>query len=207
MNRKILSSTLVVVSLIAAVGGSAFALFRDTEYIPGNSISTGAVDIILTGESAQFPSPIEANNLSPGQWSDWSKVNVTNSSTGAVALYFYVTNVEGAACEATNLEIVAEGSMVEELGAATFDEEEEMTSGIYAYKGVDNKVLLSDPSLAVGAVAAFNTRAGLSEDASDDVMGKSCSWTGVFLAEPTTEEEEPPVSFPVSLPEELVIPL
>lgn len=192
MNRKILSSTLVVVSLLAAVGGSAFALFRDTEYIPGNTISTGAVDISLTGENAQLPNPINAAGLLPGEWSEWSKVNVTNNSSSDVDVYFYVTNVDGAACHDTNLEFATAES---EEGTALFN------SNIYDVKGVNNKVKIVDPNLAVDATAAFKIRAGLSLDAETHGQSKSCSWTGVFMAEPSmVESPEPPVSTPVSEP-------
>jgi len=192
MNRKILSSTLVVVSLLAAVGGSAFALFRDTEFIPGNTISTGAVDISLTGEASQLPSPIVAEGLLPGEWSDWSKVNVTNNSTSAVDVFFYVTDVNGAACHDTNLEFAAADA---EEGTTLF------SSNIYDVKGYNNKIEIVDPNLAVDAMAAFKLRAGLSEDAEAHGAPKDCSWTGVFVGEPTHDETpEPPVSTPVSEP-------
>ncbi len=191
MNRKILSSTLVVVSLLAAVGGSAFALFRDTEYIPGNTISTGAVDIVLTGEGTQLPNPIQDENLLPGEFSDWSKVNVTNNSTTAVDVFFYVTNVDGAACHDTDLQFATADSAE---GTFLFD------SNIYDVKGFNNKVEIVDPSLAADAMAAFKVRAGLSADAENNGAPKSCSWTAVFVAEPSMETPEPPVSTPVSEP-------
>ncbi|MFS8130361.1 MAG: hypothetical protein ACMG57_00115 [Candidatus Dojkabacteria bacterium] len=191
MNRKIISSTLVVVSLLAAVGGSAFALFRDTEYIPGNTISTGALDISLTGEDAQLPNPIKADGLLPGEWSDWSKVNVTNNSSTDVDVFFYVTNVEGAACHDTNLEFATAES---EEGTALFN------ANIYDVKGVNNKVEIVDPSLVMNATAAFKVRAGLAADAEVHGPSESCSWTGVFMAEPSMDIPVPPVSTPVSEP-------
>lgn len=192
---------MLITALSVTVAGSAFALFRDSESIPGNTISTGTVDIALSNGMGQFPSPIVANNLMPGEYSDWSRIKVTNSSSTKVKLYFYVTDLIGSACEGTALELKTGLHGGNEHAFTVFN------SNIEEIKGIDNRVEITghvfDPDMAVGAVAAVKLRAGISEDADNNSMGDSCSWTGVFVGEASTEDEvEPPVSFPVSFPEE-----
>lgn len=204
MRRKILSSALMIVALLGTVVGSALAIFRDSEYIHGNSISAGSINISLTDGASQFPSPIVAENLTPGQWTEWSTVFASNDSNTGVDVYFYVKDVEGAACTDTVLEVKTAAE--EEVVATTWPEEPTtfgFSGNIYDVKGASNKVAID--TLAMGEVAEVLLRAGLSEEAGAQSMGNSCSWTGVFVAEPALvqpeEPEEPPVSGPVSFPE------
>ena len=196
MTRKILASALVVISLMSAVGGSALAIFSDTESIQGNTISTGSVDIELTGDF----NPITAQNLNPGDWSEWQRVEVDNNSNGPVKLYFYVTDLNGAACGDTMLEL-ATGPLAGDEMAYHF-----YNSNIGLINGSNNRVEVTgyvfNPSMPAGETAVVHMRAGLGLGASE--MNADCDWTGVFVADQAVEEtEEPPTSFPVSFPEEM----
>lgn len=198
MTRKILASALVVISLMSAVGGSALAIFTDSESIQGNTISTGSVDIELSGDVA----PIVASGLNPGDWSDWSRVEVDNNSTSPVRLYFYATELNGMACGDTNLEIMTGPLGGDEMQYAVY------SSGLDLIDGSTNRVEVTgyeyDPVMPAGSTAVVYMRAGLDSGASPTSMNADCDWTAVFVAEPgnETDEEEPPTSFPVSFPEE-----
>ncbi len=196
MTRKLFSSGLMVVAMIAAIGGSAFAVFRDTEFIPGNTISTGTVDIVLDNGLGQMPDPIVAEGLMPGEFSEWTQANVISNSSGNVKLYFYVIDVDGDACNKTNLEIASGANK----------EWSVYSEGLEQLEGSSHKIEVTgyeyDPTLPAGETATFFLRAGLDEAANGGSTNKTCSWTGVFLAE-SVVDEEPPVSHPVSFPEEL----
>lgn len=202
MKKRIFSSLMLITSLAVAVTGSAFALFRDYESIPGNTISSGTVDIALSDGTGQFPSPIVANNLMPGEFTDWSRIRVTNHSSTNIKLFFYATDVNGGVCDNTILQV--------HTGPEGGDEHqyEVHNASIEAIKGVDNMVEITgfvfDPDMEVGETAVVLLRAGLAEGTHDGDMGDTCSWTGVFVGESYVEDEEPPMSFPVSFPEELV---
>ncbi len=198
MTRKILASALVVISLMSAVGGSALAIFSDTESIQGNTISTGSVDIELTGDFG----PITAQNLNPGDWSDWERVEVDNNSNGPIKLYFYVTDVSGAACGDTLLNLVTGPLGGDEMQYPFY------ASHLTSLNGANNKVEVTgyvfNPTMPAAQTAVVHMRAGLDMAAGEAAMGEDCDWTGVFVAEqaPNEETEEPPVSAPVSFPEE-----
>lgn len=198
MTRKILASALVVISLMSAVGGSALAIFTDSESIQGNTISTGSVDIELSGDVA----PIVANGLNPGDWSDWSRVEVDNNSTSSIRLYFYGTDIWGMACGDTNLEIATGPLGGDEMQYAVYN------SRLGYIDGSDNRVELTgyvfNPTMPAGETAVVYMRAGLDLGADASSMNKDCNWTAVFVVEPGNEsnEEEPPTSFPTSFPEE-----
>ncbi len=201
MDRRIFASMLTILSLIAVVGGSALAIFRDFEHIRGNTLSAGTVDIELTDGTAQFPNPIVAEGLLPGEFSNWSRVLVTNNSSSDVKLYFYVTDLHGAACTDTKLEVATGLTNVNEHEFSVFN------SNINNIHGIYNKVELTgyvfDPDMPVNEVAAVQMRAGLDANAGNNSMNGSCNWTAVFVAEPSTEVDvEPPTSYPVSSPED-----
>ena len=195
MTRKILASALVVISLMSAVGGSALAIFSDTESIQGNTISTGSVDIELTGDFG----PITAQSLNPGDWSEWERVEVDNNSNGPVRLYFYVTDLAGAACGDTMLELATGPLGGDEMTYHFYN------SSIGLLNGSANRVEVTgyvfNPNMPAGETAVVHMRAGLSVDAT--AMNADCDWTGVFAADQAMTEEEPPTSFPVSFPEEM----
>jgi len=198
--RKILASVLTIVALVGSVGGVAFAIFSDTASIPGNTISTGAIDIGLSGSGAeQTPQPIVATGLMPGDWSDWKKYLITNNSNENIKLYFYVTDVSGDACVKTNLEIATGPQNGNEFQFLVYN------SGINNIKGIDNKVEITgservfDPVMMPDDVADVHMRAGLDLSANNNQSNEACTWTGVFYAEGSTQG---PVSIPVSSPEE-----
>lgn len=202
--RRVLASVLVIAALVMSVTQIAFAVFSDSESIPGNTISTGVIDIGIGGPGSTQAEPIVAQGLMPGEWSDWVRYLVTNNSTNNVKLYFYVTDVSGDACVKTNLEI--------RTGVEGSDESERVhevyNSGLMNIKGVINKVEVTgyvhDPVLMPEESAAVQMRAGLDLSANNNQSEETCTWTGVFFAEGSEDdgEEEPPTSFPVSFPED-----
>jgi predicted ribosomally synthesized peptide with SipW-like signal peptide len=206
--KKILASTLVVVSLIATVGGATFAVFSDSEEIMGNTIAAGSVDIDLVLENgeeySEFDKPINATGLLPGEWSPWARVAANNNSEDTpLRLYFYVKNLVGGACDKTNLMLKTGAEGGNELQYEIYN------SVIEGLEGNNNRVEITgpqgvwDPSLPAGESAVIWQRAQLDLSADNDYQNQSCTWTEVFVAESApAEDDDNPVSFPVSFPEE-----
>jgi predicted ribosomally synthesized peptide with SipW-like signal peptide len=204
--KRILASSLVVISLIATVGQATFAVFSDSAEIQGNTISTATVNIDLnllnSEEFSDFDKPINTSNLLPGQWSDWARVEAVNNSDVNVRLYFYVKNVVGDACEMTNLLLKTGPIGGNEVQYQIYNskildingnsERVELT-GVYGYW---NPTLPAEESLVLWQ------RAQLDVSADNDYADESCIWDEVFIAESAPADNSgDPVSFPEVLSE------
>ncbi len=202
--RRILASVLVIVALVASIGEIAFAVFSDSATIPGNSISTGAIDIQLNGDgSEQTPLPIIADGLMPGQWTDWQRYLVTNNSNNNVRLYFYVTDVVGDACVKTNIQIKTGPKDGDEFMYNVYKWNINAIKGFNQKEEITGHHRVFDPSMNPDDVAAVRIRAGLDYHANNNQANETCTWTGVFYAIGTNEvPTSSPVSFPTSYTED-----
>lgn len=182
---RIYASLIVIMALIVSVGGSTVAAFTQSKQILGSTISTARIDIDLRAlSSGEIPKPLNVTGLIPGEWTDWARGEVYNSSLSTpIKVYFYVTNMSGSACSKTNFYLTTGHAGGDERAIVLYD------GDINGVAGSENRIEITgaghifNPVLPVNTTAVVQQRAQLAADAGDEYQGTSCTWDEVFVAE------------------------
>lgn len=95
--KKILGLTLAAVLVIAAVGGSTWAYFSDTESSANNTLSAGTMDLNINGGNSAVTT-FSVSSAAPGDSGNGSSIlaNAGNMSGELDILFSAVTNTGGA---------------------------------------------------------------------------------------------------------------
>lgn len=176
----------MALAMLVAASTATFAVFNDSDVLGGSTISTATVDIDFRpeGASGYLLKPIVATNLVPGEWTDWFRGVVYNTSASTdVRVYFYVANVSGAACPKTNL-------LVKTGHAGGNEQAISLYSGpLSGVDSVGERVELTGPGKVFNPTLPPNTslvvtqKGQLDSSADNTYQHTSCTWDEVFVAE------------------------
>jgi len=186
--KKILLSLTLIATVAVAVSGVTVANWSASATIAGNTVSAATVSLALVPgqNTSTVQKPITgADNLLPGDWSDWHHIGVENTGTVAGTVHMYVENVQGSGgiCANTNLEVE---SHTDSPGST---EQNPIYNGpLMALNGPANAIELTgvgsfDPTLPAGWVLAVLQRAGLDSNTPNSAQGQTCTWDEVFVLE------------------------
>lgn len=84
--KRTLLGVVTILALGTAVIGSSYALFTDSDSIPGNTVATGTLELKLNHSAGK---PFSIANAYPGYWSPWENMDLYN--TGTLPLEAYMT--------------------------------------------------------------------------------------------------------------------
>jgi hypothetical protein len=168
--------------------GATRAIFSDTEAIEGNTVSTATIDIDLRAlSSGIIPKPLNVNGLLPGNYTDWARAEIFNTSESSEArLYAYIDDLEGSACPDINLIMTTGNAGSNEMEFSVYD------GPLTSLVGPGNRQEITGyvfPTLMPNITSVIQQRAQLDPEADNEAQGESCTWTEYFVAE-TVEEEE-----------------
>jgi len=185
--KKIVASILVILSLMVSVGGATMAVFTQSKSVLGSTVSTARIDIDIRAlSSGQISKPLNVAGLVPGQWTGWGRAEVYNSSISTpIRLFFYVDNLNGAACNKVNFNLTTghAGSDASERSIALYN------GAINSVAGVANRLEITglgkvfNPSLPVNTTSVVQQKAQLDSSADDSYQNTSCTWDEIFVAE------------------------
>lgn len=178
---------MVVSSLLVSLTVGSLAVFDETERINDNTIAFGGdgVDIDLRGlTSGPMDKPIYAEDLMPGEWTDWARAVVYNTQeSDNVRVFFYVEDLQGD-CGMTNFELWTGYA----LSDYSPDERDFLLyeGPLTGISGTENRVEITGPVyeyLEPNISAVVHQRAGLDVEAGNEFIGTYCEWDEVFVAE------------------------
>ena len=135
MTRKLVATALVLAAFVAVFSLSALALFTDTASVPGNTFTTGTVDISTSPTSAL----VTFSGMAPGD----SVVNpVTVTNAGTLQLRYAVTST------------TTENTLAAQLDTTIWDENEEGDGNTTCNASAPGAVLYGPADL--GSTAGVN---------------------------------------------------
>ncbi|HBP01309.1 MAG: hypothetical protein UY41_C0046G0014 [Candidatus Moranbacteria bacterium GW2011_GWE1_49_15] len=189
--KNIFKSLFVIVAVAAVAGGATYAIFSDTSSFAGNTISTATVDIDARNEpSGLLPKPLNVSGIVPGEFTDWARGIVFNTANSTdIRLFMYVTNVTGAACNKTNLEVYTGNA---DPGNTDNERDFQLYNGVISgLAGVGNRVEITgpeagkvyNPTMPTNHSAVIQQRAQLDPSAGNSYQNTSCTWDEIFVAE------------------------
>ena len=91
MKKKFVFNLVVIIVVIAVIGGATWAWFAYQQSIDDNMFSSGSVEIELSSGEDNYALPFNATGIAPG-WSETKSLTVTN--TGSLDVFFRLTFVQ-----------------------------------------------------------------------------------------------------------------
>lgn len=176
--KRIALSLVTVFAVVAMVAGATQAVFSDTGYILGNTMSSGTVDLTVHNFSGN--KPIHTSLMVPGQWTPDGRAELYNTGTLPVKVYMYVQNLTGT-CDKTNLKVETGNAGGNEHLRAIYNGALAALDG----SGARVEVTGNPPFATLGAnwSQVIHQLAQLDPSADNSYQGKSCTWDEVFVAE------------------------
>lgn len=173
--KRMIMSVFTIFAVVASVSGATHAVFSDTETISGNTVSAANVNLNLheIGDVETASNPVDADNLLPGEYSDWSYMGVTNEGSVQGDVYMNADNFQGNGGICANTNLVVEANS----GSGWFEK----------YNGplmdADTQMKLKAAPLNIGETLQVRQRVQLDSAAPNSAQGETCTWDEVFVLE------------------------
>lgn len=183
--KKILVSTSIITAMAVALLGTTYAVFSDTESIDGNTLSAATVDIDLRAlDSGTIEKPLDLDNMLPGEWSEWARAEVYNTTPSTnVRVYMYADNLTGAACDMVNLDVRTGHASGDETAFTVYNGKLTDLQGSANRAEITGYIFTDPEYLPSNTTAVVQQRAELDSSADNSYQGTSCTWDEVFVAE------------------------
>jgi predicted ribosomally synthesized peptide with SipW-like signal peptide len=163
MQRKAVTSMMLVAMVFALVGGATFAYFTDSAANNSNAFEAGTLDIGLDPAAATFSVPL----MAPGDAIDG---NLTVQNSGSLPFFFTI-----AAAKASGDDNFFNALKLQITNTA---------SGDVIYDGMLNS-LNTNSALAAGANQPLKFTVSLPATAGNELQGKTCNVAFTFVATQT----------------------
>ncbi len=166
----LLAASIVVITLIRT---QAFA--QDS-----NSKGDGDNRLRLRNLTAgEIDKPINVEGLTPGAWTGWGEAELSVTGQPDLKVYFHLENLNGSACEKTNIQLVTE----------TFGRQKQKQSDLYQgpitrLNGSDNRIMVYS-ELEHGMKLKLRQRIQLDASADHSYRNTTCSWDEIFTGSPS----------------------
>jgi len=193
--KKVVVSILILGVVLAVALIGAIALFTDQATNPGNTFSTGTVDLTIDPATAMFT----VSNMAPGDV-QYSGIKLSNS--GSLQLrYAMTTTADGNSTLDEQLKLtidVVTGAGNDTVWYTADDVVGE--ANIYGPDGVLSSAAIGNPAqgadtgdrtLAASGTERLRFKVTLPLDTGDSLQGKTCTVAFVFDAEQTIHNPEP----------------
>jgi hypothetical protein len=190
--KKILYSLSLVALVGAIVAGATYAIVAATARIDNNLIGVGSV-ITPPGltvhalDTGEISKPFNVLDLSPGEWTPWARAGIQNTGEAPVRVSMHVENLQGMACDVTNLEV--------RTGYAGGNERERLVyeGSLTGALGFENRVEITGippfEEIPVNWTQIIHQRTQIHSGISSSYEGTTCQWDEVFTTEVDMENE------------------
>lgn len=187
--KKILLSGGLIVAVAAVALGATYAAWSASTTIEKNTITTATLSL---GKNGLIEKPIEgadAQNLLPGDYTNWGRAGIHNTSSVPLKLFLkvHITGNPNNVCDVTNLELWT--GHAETPASQPNESDRQISDGswtIAALAAGDPVELTGNPPFAelqANWTQVFWQRAQLDADANNSYQGGACEWTEEFIGE------------------------
>ncbi len=177
--KKIIISLSIIGAVAAVASIATYAVFTAEDSVTGNTISSATVTLDVHNFSGN--KPINTSNMLPGDWTPDGRAELYNTGSVPMNVYMYVENMQGAACDKTNLKVMT--------GWAGGDEQvHQLYNGpLSGLDGAGHRIetTVNPPfdQLDANWSQVIHQQAQLDSSAGNTYQNKSCTWDEIFVGE------------------------